>query len=104
MIEGRGADALKFEFFYKNLSTACAQDLFLFFCLFVFLAPGEHSQLFKKNQLLFYFIFLRWLGRQVGNEGGDGTDVGDDPKHDGEHGKPQGLAGRRVGPLEVPLG
>lgn len=46
---------------------------------------------------------LRWFPRQVGDEGGDGADVGDDAEDDGEDGEPQGLAGRRAGPLEVPL-
>lgn len=47
--------------------------------------------------------FLRRLPGQVGNQRSDGTDVGDDSEHDGEHGEPKSLAGGGVGALEIPL-
>lgn len=46
---------------------------------------------------------LRWFPRQVGNQCSDGADVGNDSKHDGEHGQPQSLARCSVGPLKIPL-
>lgn len=47
---------------------------------------------------------LLWrLCRQVGDQRRDGADVRYDPKHNGENGEPQGLAGRCVGALKIPL-
>lgn len=48
-------------------------------------------------------LLLRWLSRQVGNQCSDGADVRYDPKHNGEHWKPQCLARCCVGPLKVSL-
>ena len=48
-------------------------------------------------------VLLWWFSRQVGDQRGDGTDVRDDPKHNGEHREPQSLARRCVRPLKIPL-
>ena len=48
-------------------------------------------------------LLLWWFSRQVGDQRSDGTDVRDDSKHNGEHGEPQSLARRGVGPLKIPL-
>lgn len=48
-------------------------------------------------------LLLWWFSRQVGNQCSDGADVRYDPKHNGEHWEPQGLARRCVRPLKISL-
>lgn len=45
----------------------------------------------------------RGLSRQVGDEGGDSTDVCDDAKDDGQHGQPERLTWGQAGSLEISL-
>ena len=70
----------------------CVRDLCMCVCVCVCVCVCDRES-----------VLLWWFSRQVGDQRGDGTDVRDDPKHNGEHREPQSLARRCVRPLKIPL-